>query len=117
MLCVSRDQVGVLFGHLDFVENNVLGVGDGFVSDFGAVEVQSIIKKHLQGVVDVSRIQMELLPGQYIAVFLDDLVVKDRGNVRGIDMPDLYDYCLGKLVHVQVHERDWYGHLGVFLLV
>ena len=39
MLYVSCNQVGVLFAHLDLIENNVLGVGEGFVIDLGAVEV------------------------------------------------------------------------------
>ena len=45
---VSRNQVRILLAHLDLIENDVLGVGEGFVSDLGTVEVQAMIKKHLQ---------------------------------------------------------------------
>lgn len=83
---VSRNQVRILLAHLDLIENDVLGVGEGFVSDLGTVEVQAMIKKHLQGMVNVGRIQMELFPGQYIAVFPDDFVVKDWSDVSGINM-------------------------------
>ena len=81
MLCVSRNQVGVLFAHFDLIENNVLGVGEGFVIELGSVEVQSIIKKHPHGVVDVGRIQMELLTGQNVMVFPDDFVVEYRDDI------------------------------------
>ncbi len=51
------------------------------------------------------------------AHFFEICTSKRRSEKDYLHKPDLYDYCLGKLVHVQVHERDWYGHLGVFLLV
>ena len=83
----------------------------------GAIEVHAMVQKDTQRIVDVRRIQMELLAGQDIAVFLDNLVVKDRGNIPGINMGkddkgrgrQVFRYQCGN-EHVCVDDRIQVGY-------
>ncbi len=62
MLDIARNKVCVLFAHLDFIEDNVIGVREDFVLHFSPFHIQIIVLNHLKGVFDVQWMQVKLLP-------------------------------------------------------